>query len=381
MLAVGPDYGFGLYVHWPFCARICPYCDFNVYAAKNRDAEPLLDAIIADLYAQRQRLPKHPHVDSIFLGGGTPSLLSPPQIARVLAAVNDAFGISQNVEITIESNPNDISRATSREWAEIGINRVSLGVQSLNDEALAFFGRDHSANQARAAVDLIQAHFDNHSIDLIYARPGHRPDDWDAELRQVLDLGAPHLSLYELTIEARTAFGKRAARGELLPLPDDDQADLYELTQAVCNEYGLPAYEVSNHARAEAYQSRHNHIYWASGDWIGVGPGAHGRLTTDGGRLATEAPLRPTDYISSPRSADIQLTHLDAAREFLAMALRPTDGLDLSRFNALFGQNPDPEMLKNLTQNGLATVADSRLRLSIQGRLLADYITGQLSPY
>jgi len=381
MPATGPDYGFGLYVHWPYCSRICPYCDFNVYAAKDRDTEPLLDAILADLRAHKERLETHPPLESIFLGGGTPSLLSANGLARILDAANDAFTFAQDIEITIESNPNDTLRDSVQAWAEIGINRVSLGIQSFDDEALSFLGRDHSAKQARAALDLVQSEFDNHSIDLIYARPGQTAAAWEKELRQSLALEVPHLSLYELTIEARTAFGKRTARGEITPMADDDQADLYELTQTVCADYQLNAYEVSNHARAPEFEARHNHIYWASGDWIGIGPGAHGRLTRNGTRVATEAHRKPADYIAAPGGSDTQLSTLDTAREYLAMALRPSRGMDLTRFLALFGQAVDPDMLVDLTENGLARLIDNRLELTVRGRLMADFIAGQLSPY
>ncbi|MEO1552517.1 MAG: radical SAM family heme chaperone HemW [Pseudomonadota bacterium] len=379
--AVGPEHGFGLYVHWPYCARICPYCDFNVFAAKDRQTEPLVDAIIADIHAHRARLPEHPALDSLFLGGGTPSLLSAAQLSRIIYASNDAFGMSQDVEITLESNPNDVLRENPADWALAGVNRLSLGVQSLQDEALSFLGRDHDSGAARHALDKAKSAFENLSIDMIYARPNQTPEDWAKELHDVLSLGAPHLSLYELTIEARTAFGKRAARGELKPMPDDDQADLYELTQSICAEHGLNAYEVSNHASSPAYESRHNHIYWASGDWIGIGPGAHGRLTVNGQRLATEAARRPADYIAAPKPSETPLTRLDTAREFIAMALRPVSGMDLARFEALFEQTPDANLLAQLGEQSLAKVEANRLKLTPQGRLIADYIAGKLSPY
>lgn len=381
MPIVGPEYGFGLYVHWPYCARICPYCDFNVYAAKDRDAEPLLDAILSDITAHRERLPNHQSLDSVFLGGGTPSLLSGTQIARILKAADQAFGLKAGAEITLEANPNDVLRETPTDWAKAGVNRVSLGIQSLDDQALAFLGRDHDGAAARAAINRVQSGFDNHSVDLIYARPGQTVRDWEAELSDVLALGAPHFSLYELTIEERTAFGKRAARGEIAPMPDDDQADLYELTQALCNAHGLPAYEVSNHARAQTYESRHNHIYWASGDWIGVGPGAHGRLTIDGTRMATEAVRHPADYVSNTAQTETILSDTDTAREFLAMALRPEAGLDLSRLEKLFGANPEPSVLSDLTENKLATVDQNVLKLTLKGRLMADYIASLIAPY
>lgn len=381
MLAVGPKYGFGLYVHWPYCARICPYCDFNVYAAKDRDTAPLLDAIVQDIFRHRDALPDHPELDSVFLGGGTPSLLTGDQMARIVEAAKDAFGLRPGAEITLEANPNDILIGRPDAWRKAGVNRLSIGIQSLEDEALEFLGRDHDAAGAIEAVKSIQPMFENHSIDLIYARPGQSETDWSEELKRALGLGAPHLSLYELTIETRTAFGKRAARGELVPMLDDEQADLYERTQDICEAAGLMAYEVSNHARAPELESRHNHIYWASGDWIGVGPGAHGRLTIDGVRHANEAARRPADYISQKQTTVSTLSTSESAREYLAMALRPLAGMNLARFESLFGSAPAPETIKDLIENGYATLDDNTLKLTIQGRLIADYVASLLAPY
>ena len=381
MLAVGPEYGFGLYVHWPYCARICPYCDFNVYTARDRDAAPLLDAIIQDLFAHRSRLPDHPRLDSIFLGGGTPSLLTGQEMARLIDAAGSAFGVRPDAEITLEANPNDILRSDPEDWSRAGINRLSIGVQSLEDQALDFLGRDHDAASAIKAVQRIQPLFENHSVDLIYARPGQSIQAWSDELKRVLDLGAPHLSLYELTIETRTAFGKRAARGELVPMQDDDQADLYERTQDICEAAGLPAYEVSNHARAPKFESRHNHIYWASGDWVGIGPGAHGRLTLKGLRQATEAARRPADYLGEMQQSGSPLAPPETAREYLAMTLRPVSGMDLARFERLFGQAPDPETVEDLIENGHAILDQNALKLTVQGRLIADYVASLLAPY
>lgn len=381
MSDTGPDFGFGLYVHWPYCARICPYCDFNVYAAKSRATEPLIAAITDDLVQHRARLPDHPALDSVFLGGGTPSLLSAHEMAAILDKVNDTFGIASDAEITLEANPNDIAAASPSAWRSAGINRVSIGVQSLDDAALSFLGRDHDSAGALAAVDAVAQVFDNHAIDLIYARPDQTLAAWQRELEQALALGAPHLSLYELTIEARTAFGKRAARGELVPMEDDAQADLYELTQTLCDAAGLPAYEVSNHARSSGFESRHNHIYWASGDWLGLGPGAHGRLTVAGKRLATEATPRPADYQANAAPTETQLSQTDTAREFLAMALRPTKGLDLERFERLFGVAPDQTVLDNLIANQLAKRDAQTLTLTVSGRLVTDHIAALLTPH
>ncbi|GAB5455642.1 MAG: radical SAM family heme chaperone HemW [Henriciella sp.] len=381
MSAVGPDYGFGLYIHWPYCTRICPYCDFNVYAAKDRDNAALVKAIVEDIRTQSAALPDHPPLDSVFFGGGTPSLLSAKQMEQILSAAQESFGLKADAEISLEANPNDVLSGTPSDWAIAGINRLSLGIQSLDDQALLFLGRDHDGQGARAAVASAQEHFANNSVDLIYARPGQTAESWQQELTETLALGAPHLSLYELTIEERTAFGKRAARGDFTPMEDDDQADLYELTQAICEAHGLPAYEVSNHASAPKYQSRHNHIYWASGDWVGVGPGAHGRLTIEGNRFATEAAKRPADYIKAQRPDQTALSGSDTATEFLAMALRPTSGLDLERFESLFGRPLDAEVISNLVDQNLAQQDRQTLRLTQSGRLMADYIGSLLVPY
>lgn len=381
MVAVGPEYGFGLYVHWPYCTQICPYCDFNVYAAKDRDHAPLLAAMLDDVETQKTQLPDHPALDSVFLGGGTPSLLSGAELACLLDRVNDTFGIRSGAEITLEANPNDLLGGAAQDWSRAGINRLSIGLQSLDDQALSFLGRDHDRQSACAAIELAQAVFDNHSVDLIYARPGQTLAEWQTELADVLALGAPHLSLYELTIAERTAFGKRAARGALVPMPDDEQADLYELTQALCDAAGLPAYEVSNHARSAEFESRHNHIYWASGDWVGIGPGAHGRLTVDQHRRATEAARRPAAYQDAPGPAASRLTDTDTAREYLAMALRPVTGLDLARFESLFGTKADADLLTEFQANGLAQIDQDRLILTVRGRLMADYIASLLVPY
>jgi len=375
---VGPQYGFGLYVHWPYCAKICPYCDFNVYAAKDRDTAPLVSAICEDIERHREVLPDHPALDSLFLGGGTPSLLSPVEIEAIIEMAQAQFGFKPGAEITLEANPNDILRGDLSAWVSAGINRLSIGVQALNDEALGFLGRDHDSAQARKAVTLAAQHFDNYSIDLIYALPGQSLAGWQAELSEALSLGAPHLSLYELTIAERTAFGMRAARGELVPMADEAQADLYEATQVICDAAGLPAYEVSNHARAPRYQSVHNHIYWNSGDWIGIGPGAHGRLTIGGKRFAAEAARRPADYTSVPAGAMIELSRADTALELLAMGLRPASGLDLRRYSALTGAAPDAATLQALRESGHLTQTGEHIALTPEGRLLADHIAAKL---
>lgn len=384
--AFGPEYGFGIYVHWPYCAKICPYCDFNVYAAKDREAEPLLAAIRKDLEIHRPRMPEHGAADSLYLGGGTPSLLTPGEIASLVTAAQQGFGLKPDAEITLEANPNDIMRMDLQGLKTAGINRLSIGVQSLRDHALAFLGRDHDGDVARAAMRRAINMFPHTSIDLIYARPGQSHDEWQVELEEVLEFGAPHISLYELTIEERTAFGKAAARGQIVPMTDDDQADLYELTQDVLSSAGLPAYEVSNHAASEAFQSRHNRTYWNGGDWIGIGPGAHGRLSVGGNRYASEAERRPAAYIANVQalasgwSDASKLYPLDNARELLAMGLRPATGIDRRRIEAVAGRALSQDKIDVFVEEGWMRQDGSQIALTAKGRLLADALTAELSP-
>lgn len=381
----GPAHGFGLYIHWPYCTRICPYCDFNVYAAKDRDIGPLNTALLADLGRHADLLAGHPALGSVYLGGGTPSLMAPADIAALIETADQRFGLEADAEITLEANPVDICRAALESWKAAGVTRLSLGIQSLEDEALTFLGRDHDAAMAKRSVAEALTVFDNLSIDLIYARPGQPQASWKTELTEALSLGAPHLSLYELTIEERTAFGQRARRGELVPMDDDDQADLYELTQDICEAHGLPAYEVSNHAASKQYQSRHNLTYWRGGDWIGIGPGAHGRLTVDGARIATHAAARPADYqlsVQTPldRSSLSKLSPLDNARELLALGLRSNVGFDLERITQVTGQSVDGATLKSFVETGLIRQNGQTIALTREGRLLADRIAAELSP-
>ncbi len=380
-LPFGPEFGFGLYIHWPYCARICPYCDFNVYAAKDRDSQPLLYAIIADIHEHRRRLPDHPPLGSVYLGGGTPSLLRADEMSRLLAAAEDTFGLTPDCEITLEANPNDVLRAQPIAWRDAGVNRLSVGLQSLHDDALRFLGRDHDAQEGIEAVGCALSAFENVSIDLIYARPGQSLIDWRSELEAALDLGAPHLSLYELTIEARTAFGRRAARGELVAMPDNDQAALYELTRKICDAHGLPAYEVSNHARGERFRSRHNLTYWRGGDWIGVGPGAHGRLTVEGRRLETVATVRPKDYLISIKQCRARGEALPdgaAGEELLLMGLRTVEGISRKRVESSLSRPISETAWREFIQFGLMADEEDRLALTAEGRLLADRIGADL---
>lgn len=377
----------GLYVHWPYCARICPYCDFNVFAAKDRDPEPLIDAILADI-AGHGRIPGYeaPPLTSVFFGGGTPSLMPPDAIWTILGLSHQIFGLAEDCEVTLEANPNNIDPDRLAAWRDAGVNRLSIGVQSLDDEALRFLGRDHDAGMAKRAVEQALQRFSSVSLDMIYARPSQPIAAWEAELASALALGAPHLSLYELTIEEKTAFGARARRGELIPMDDDDQAELYERTQEICADAGLPAYEVSNHARTPGDRSVHNLTYWRGGDYIGVGPGAHGRLSVKGQRIATEAVRKPVAYQNRVEregtgwQSRTALSVIDTAQELLVMGLRPTEGLDRRSVETLTGQSLDAERLADFAGMGLLVIDGDRIRLTADGRLLADRIAAELSP-
>ncbi len=387
MSPFGPAYGFGLYVHWPYCSRICPYCDFNVYAAKDRGADDdLAAAIVKDISLHVARLPGHDALDTVYFGGGTPSLMRPDQVASILEAARQAFGVKPGAEVTLEANPNDMLRMDLPALAAAGVNRLSIGVQSMRDDVLRFLGRDHDAKQAREAVAKALAVFPNASIDLIYAIPGQTQAAWAEELKAAIGLGAPHLSLYELTIEQRTVFGKAVERGEFEAMDDDGQADLYELTQDITLAAGLPAYEVSNHARAPEYQSKHNLIYWRGGDWIGVGPGAHGRLTVDGKRYATEAHKRPATYQANIQALGAgwekgaPLYPMDIAKELLAMGLRSDQGISRARVEMVSGRKIDGDKIQAFCDEGWMVRDAERLVLTPAGRLLADALTAHLSP-
>ncbi len=377
-----PARGFGVYVHWPYCARVCPYCDFNVYAAKRRDTGPLLDAILADLGGWRERTGPR-HVDAVFFGGGTPSLLSGDEASQLLQRIDRLWGIAPGAEITLEANPDD--RARFVDFAAAGFNRLSLGVQSLDDRALNFLGRTHSAADARRAFTAAQGQFASVSLDLIYARPGQTVAEWRRELGEALGLGANHLSLYELTIEPGAAFARAVKRGDWAPADDERAADLYEITDEMCEASGFHAYEVSNHATGAQHQSQHNRIYWRSGDWVGAGPGAHGRLTASGQRLAIEAAERPGAYIETVRRTGVgwtsaeALSALDQARERLSMGLRLVEGMALSDISDL-GLEPVAAALADLEALGLVARTGNHIALTPKGRLTADRVVEMISP-
>lgn len=374
----------GLYIHWPYCARICPYCDFNVYKAAGADADALTDALLADLDHWRARTGPRT-LASVHFGGGTPSLMTPAQIEAVLARAEALWGIAPGAEIGLEANPKEAAAFAG--LASAGINRLSLGVQALDDASLARLGRDHDAAAALAALETAQALFDRLSIDLIYAREGQSPDGWAAELTRVLAMGLDHLSLYQLTIEPGTAFARQAERGRLTPPGDDDAADMYALTQDLTAAAGLPAYEISNHARTRADHSVHNRLYWEGADWIAIGPGGHGRLGSHaaGGRLATAAALKPADYIARAASGTAHeietLSARDEAVERVLMGMRLVEeGLDLDALKSLTGFDVDADGLALALARGQLRRQGSRLILTPQGRIFADAVAGALAP-
>lgn len=374
--------GFGIYVHWPYCTAICPYCDFNVYRARGASNAPLLEAIEADLDAHAKRFDQR-NAQSLFLGGGTPSLLRGEEVLRIIEAARRSFGLPADCEITLEANPEDASLFA--EQAAAGVNRFSIGAQAFDDGALKALGRRHDSASGLRAVEAAAATGQRVSLDLIYAREGQSAEAWRDELERALKLPIEHVSLYQLTIEPQTAFARRVERGQLNPPGQDEAATLYELTQEICAAAGFTAYEISNHARSEGARALHNLIYWRSGDWVGVGPGAHGRVTHDGARLATEAQRRPADYIDAVREhgvgwiSDTTLTGEEAADEVLIMGLRTHEGVDAGRFEALRGRALNADAVAWLTQQGFVTYADGRIRLTQSGRIVANTIAAELA--
>ena len=367
----------GIYVHWPYCARICPYCDFNVVRdrGKTQEQEALARAIVGDLVRQRQETGPRRLV-SVFFGGGTPSLMDPAFVAAILDTATELWSAEPDLEVSLEANPTDAESGRFAAFAAAGVNRLSLGLQSLDDEALAFLGRNHDAASARRAADKARAAFPRLSLDLIYARPGQTPAAWSAELAAALDLGPEHLSPYQLTIEPGTAFDRAVRRSAFAPPDADLGAELFETTQGVLEAAGFDAYEVSNHARGEAARSRHNLVYWRGWDYVGVGPGAHGRLTLDGRRIATTAPRRIADYIEGRGFERETLTPRQAAEERLLLGLRIDDGVAFQEVTAL---EIDSERVRHLIEAGLLAEDTHRLRATRAGRLVLDRVTAELA--
>ena len=374
----------GIYVHWPYCARICPYCDFNVVRdrGKTQEQADLADAIVADLEAQRA-LTGERQLLSIFFGGGTPSLMDPVQVARVIDTARRLWSPVADLEISLEANPTDAEADRFAALADAGVQRLSLGVQALDDESLKALGRNHDAGAARRAIAAATKAFPRLSIDLIYARPGQTDAAWRAELSEAIALGPEHVSPYQLTIEHGTAFDRAVGRGTLV-VPDEDlAATLFETTQEVLEAAGFDAYEVSNHARGAAARSRHNLVYWRGVDYIGVGPGAHGRLALPEGRAATVAHRAIKDYVAAVRDTGVGfereiLSAEEAAEERLVLGLRIDDGVSFAEMAPL-GLTPDTPKVRDLVETGLLVDDRHRLRATRAGRLVLDRLTGALA--
>ena len=371
-----------LYIHWPFCVSKCPYCDFNSHVRDQVDNDAWRGALLADM-AHEAALTRGRRVTSIFFGGGTPSLMPPALVADLIAAADRHWGLSVDVEITLEANPNSVEAARFADLGAAGVNRVSLGLQALNDEALQFLGRAHGVDEGLAALTTAQRVFDRVSFDLIYARPGQSEADWEAELARALGYGTGHLSLYQLTIEPGTRFATLVAQGKLTPADPYHGATLYELTQAMTGAAGIPAYEISNHARP-GQESRHNLTYWRYGDYVGIGPGAHGRRTGQ----ATMRHKKPENWMSAVArnghgaQSEEPLAGEDRAREALLMGLRLGEGVDLDRIAALSGlsapQLVDERAIAQLIDIGLLHRQGPRLQVAAAGMLLLDAILPEI---
>ncbi len=364
--------GLGLYVHWPFCAAKCPYCDFNSHVRRGLDTAPYARALIRELEHVHARVGGGP-LDSIFFGGGTPSLMDPAHVAWVIETADRLWGLGQDAEISLEANPTSTDAARFAGFRSAGVNRVSIGVQALRDDALKFLGRLHSVAEARAAIEIARGAFERLSFDMIYARPRQTLADWRVELREAIALAADHLSLYQLTIEPGTPFFDLHQRGAF-DIPDDDlAADLYAATTQECAAAGLEAYEVSNYARPGA-ESRHNLVYWRYGDYVGVGPGAHGRVTLEGRKVATETIRNPEAWRSAVEdrghglSLEEPLSEGDQRAEMVLMGLRLREGISVDRVSAIAGRPLAASALRDLGADGLIDHRMGRVRVTEKGR-------------
>ena len=378
------DGGFGVYVHWPFCQSKCPYCDFNSHVRcggvdQPRYARALERELAAFAARTDDRAPT-----SVFLGGGTPSLMDPATVAAVLGAIDRHLGLPAGAEISLEANPSSVEQARFEGFAAAGVNRVSLGVQSLIDDDLRTLGRLHDAGSARAALALARRIFPRVSADMIYARPGQTVDAWAAELSEMIDIAGDHLSLYQLTIEAGTRYYDLAAAGKLVIPEDDAAADLYDLTHEMTAAAGYARYEVSNHARP-GHEARHNLLYWRGGRYIGIGAGAHGRIMTDAGRLATATRRSPEAWLSAVEEtgngveSEELLAPDDIADETLLMSLRLAEGLDLATFARRAGRPLDKERIAALVADGLLVQRAGRIMIPESARLITNAVVRELA--
>jgi oxygen-independent coproporphyrinogen-3 oxidase len=376
---------FGVYVHWPFCLSKCPYCDFNSHVRHAPiDEARYVRAFAREIETTAARAPGR-EVTSIFLGGGTPSLMAPQTVGAILDAIARHWHVTHDVEVTLEANPTSVEATRFRGYRAAGVNRVSLGVQALDDASLKGLGRLHTAQEARDAVAIARAAFERYSFDLIYARPDQTPRMWQDELELAISEAAEHLSLYQLTIESGTPFFGLHAAGKL-KTPDEATARaLYDVTQEVCAAHGLPAYEISNHARPGA-ECKHNLVYWRGQEYAGVGPGAHGRLDIGGVRHATATEKRPESWLMRVEAqghgvvTDERLNSEERADEYLLMGLRLAEGIDPRRYAALSGRTLDPRRIALLCDEGAITVdPDGRVRVTMAGFPLLDAVVADLA--
>ena len=371
-----------LYIHWPFCISKCPYCDFNSHVRESVDQDAWCKALLADMAYEAALTPDR-KLSSIFFGGGTPSLMPPSTVAALIDAAAQHWGFADNIEITLEANPSSVEASRFADLAKAGVNRVSLGLQSLDDAALAFLGRAHSVAESLDALTVAQQHFDRVNIDLIYARPEQTAKQWEAELRRALSFGTDHMSLYQLTIEAGTRFETLVRTGHFTPADDDDAATLYDMTQDMARTAGMAAYEISNHAQA-GHESRHNLSYWRYDDYIGIGPGAHGRRL----KCATQRHKKPENFLSAVDrnahgiSAEDHLDPASRATESLLMGLRLSEGISLERLSSRTGIAPDKMLdftaVDKIARLGLITRNGDRITVTPQGMPLLDAILPQI---
>ncbi|MDF2617740.1 MAG: oxygen-independent coproporphyrinogen oxidase [Xanthobacteraceae bacterium] len=379
------DPGFGVYVHWPFCKAKCPYCDFNSHVRHSPpDQARFVAAFKAEIAHTRERIGQR-RTQSVFFGGGTPSLMEPATVGAILDAIHDAWPLDARAEVTLEANPTSVEAGRFRGYRAAGVNRVSLGVQALDDASLKALGRMHTAEEALGAVAVARAAFERVSFDLIYARPDQRPEAWAAELKRAIDEGCEHLSLYQLTIEDGTPFAALHRAGKLIVPEDDVARALWDVTQETTLEAGLPSYEVSNHARPGA-ESRHNLLYWRYGEYAGLGPGAHGRLDTPEGRVATSTERGPEDWVARVEQAghgvilDERLTRAEQADEYLLMGLRLAEGIDRTRFARLAGHDLDAGRVATLIEDAMIEeLPGERLRATALGLPVLDAIVADLA--
>ncbi|TNF61218.1 MAG: coproporphyrinogen III oxidase [Rhodobacteraceae bacterium] len=374
--------GFGLYIHWPFCAAKCPYCDFNSHVARRIDETRWKAAYLGELDRVAAELPGRV-LNTVFFGGGTPSLMSPDTVAAILERVRRLWPVANDLEVTLEANPGSVEAGKFHGFRQAGITRISMGIQALNDTDLRKLGRIHTAAEAMAAFDVARKAFDRVSFDLIYARQDQSVAAWRAELKQALSMAIDHISLYQLTIEDGTAFGDRYRVGKLRGLPDDDSAaEMYEATTELCDAAGFRRYEVSNHARPGS-EARHNLIYWRYGDYAGIGPGAHGRITLEGRRHATETHLMPGAWLSaaergSGESLRMALSPVEQAQEYAMMSLRIADGLDIERHARLSGERIAQNVVDDLAEMGMIRQDGSIIIVTNQGLAVLNAVIARL---